>query len=251
MPALVGSLTGAMELSWFELVAALTAVVVGAAVQGSIGFGMNLVAVPVLALLDPSLLPATLVLAGLPVSILMIRREHHAIDRRGLAWIFAGRIPGTVLGAWVVSVASPDALSAIVGATVTVAAVMSSRELRIRVNARTSATAGFASGTMGTAAAIGGPPLALLYQRHDGPVLRSTLAASFLLGTAFSVAALTFADQVGSRHVVMAGVLTPAIAVGIMISSRVTAIVDGRWLRPAVLGVAIVAGVAAILRGVA
>lgn len=240
-----------MELSWFEVVVALAAVGVGAAVQGSVGFGMNLVAVPVLALLDPSLLPATLVLAGLPVSILMTRREYHAIDRRGLGWIFAGRIPGTVLGAWVVSVASPDALSVIVGATVMIAAAASSREMYVRVNARTSAAAGFASGTMGTAAAIGGPPLALLYQRHDGPVLRSTLAASFLLGTVFSVAALALAGLVESRHLIVAGLLTPAIAMGIMISNRVAAAIDSRWLRPAVLGVAVITGVAAILRGVA
>lgn len=240
-----------MDLSWIEIVVAFTAVVVGATVQGSIGFGMNLVAVPVLALLSPSLLPATLVLAGLPVSLLMVRREHHAIDWRGLSWILAGRIPGSLLGAWVVSVASPETLSVVIGVAVTAAAVASGRPARFEVTPRTSAAAGFASGTMGTAAAIGGPPLALLYQRHHGPVLRSTLAAAFLLGTCFSILVLSLGHEVAGRHVEVALVLTPAIAIGIAISSRVTAALDARWLRPAVLVFAVVTGVAAILRGIA
>ena len=172
-----------MDLSPLQLAAALVAVCVGATVQGSIGFGMNLVAVPVVAIIDPTVLPATLILAGLPVSALMVRREHHAIDKRGVGWILVGRIPGTLLGAWVVTVASRGALSVLLGVIVLAAVAMSALARPIPITASTSAAAGFASGTMGTAAAIGGPPLALLYQHRDGETIRSTLAASFFFGT--------------------------------------------------------------------
>ena len=239
-----------MGLSAIQLTAALAAVAVGATVQGSIGFGMNLVAVPVVAILDPTALPATLVLAGLPLSVMMVRRERHAIDRRGVAWILVGRVPGTVLGAWIVTAASPNVLSALLGATVLSAVAMSARKRPVQITPSTSTAAGFASGTMGTAAAIGGPPLALLYQHHDGETIRSTLAASFLLGTGLSIVTLSAAGELTMRHVRLALVLTPAVAVGVAISTRLATVLDARWIRPAVLCFAALAGAVAILNGV-
>ena len=239
-----------MDLSALQLTVALAAVCLGATVQGSIGFGMNLVAVPVVALIDPTALPATLVLAGLPLSALMVRREHHAIDRAGVAWILVGRVPGTLLGAWVVTVASRGTLSVLLGASVLAAVVMSTRARPIPITASTSAVAGFASGTMGTAAAIGGPPLALLYQHRDGETMRSTLAASFLVGTVFSIGTLAIFGALGWRHVWIALALTPGIAVGVALSSRLAAALDASWLRPAVLAFASLAGAVAILDAV-
>ena len=239
-----------MDLSPLQLAAALVAVCVGATVQGSIGFGMNLVAVPVVAIIDPTVLPATLILAGLPVSALMVRREHHAIDRRGVGWILVGRIPGTLLGAWVVTVASRGALSVLLGVIVLAAVAMSALARPIPITASTSAAAGFASGTMGTAAAIGGPPLALLYQHRDGETIRSTLAASFFFGTVFSITILTIAGALAWRHVWIAIALTPGIAVGVALSTRLAATLDAAWLRPAVLAFAGLAGTVAIFNGV-
>src|SRR3546814_2113004 len=71
-------------------------------IQGSLGFGMNLVTVPALALVLPEALPVAVITLGLSISIGMLRHEHHALDRVGLAWILAGRVPGSVVGAWVV-----------------------------------------------------------------------------------------------------------------------------------------------------
>ncbi len=238
-----------MGLSAAHLAIAVVAVFAGATVQGSIGFGMNLVAVPVVALVDPTALPATLVLAGLPVSTLMVRREHHAIDRPGVGWILLGRIPGTILGAWVVTVASRGALSVILGAGVLLAVAMTSLGRPVPITATTSTAAGLVSGTMGTAAAIGGPPLALLYQHRDGETMRSTLAASFLIGTAMSVATLSIAGALTWRHVRLALALTPGIGAGVALSTRLAARIDATWLRPAVLTFAAATGIVAILNG--
>lgn len=239
-----------MGISPLQLLAAMVAACLGATVQGCIGFGMNLVAVPVVAIIDPTVLPATLILAGFPMSALMVRREHHAIDRRGVAWILAGRVPGTLLGAWVVTVASRSTLSVLLGASVLAAVAMTTQTRPIPITASTSVAAGFASGTMGTAAAIGGPPLALLYQHRDGETMRSTLAASFLFGTAFSIAILAAAGSMAWRHVWIALALTPAIALGVALSTRLASRLDARRLRPAVLVFAAIAGVVAILNGV-
>jgi len=239
-----------MDLSPLQIAAVIAAVFLGATVQGSIGFGMNLVAVPVVAIIDPTALPATLVLAGLPISALMVLREHHAVDRRGVGWIVVGRVPGTLLGAWAVTVASRPMLSVLLGSSVLAAVAMTARARPISITASTSAAAGFVSGTMATAAAIGGPPLALLYQHRDGRTMRSTLAATFLFGTSFSITALAVAGAVAWRHVWIAMALTPGIACGLALSTRLAAKVDTTWLRPAVLTFATLAGALAILNGI-
>src|SRR3546814_15753694 len=65
----------------------------------------------------------------------------------------------------------------------------------------TQLVAGVVSGVTGTAAGIGGPPLALLYQHRPGSTIRSTLAAAFLVGTALSLATLAVAGEFGPSQV--------------------------------------------------
>ena len=50
--------------------------------------------------------------------------------------------------------------------------------------------AGATSGVLGTATAIGGPPMALVWQRKSGARLRGTMSGFFLVGSVMSIAAL-------------------------------------------------------------
>lgn len=243
--------SAAMDLTVALVLIGLVAVLVGALVQGVIGFGMNLLVVPVLALVEPEALPAVAVMLGLPLSLTMLAHEHTAIDRRGVGWVMVGRIPGTVLGAWIVTVVSEAGLSVVIGASVLFATLLSAWAPPIPHHPATVAAAGVVSGTTGTAAGIGGPPLALLYQHHPGPVLRSTLAATFFLGTIISLALLGVAGEIGWGHVVLAALLAPAALVGGRFSRRFSHHVDGRWLRPAVLAFAAGSAVIVIVNGLA
>lgn len=228
----------------------MLAVVAGAVVQGTIGFGVNLVAVPVVAVVEPEALPATLTLLALPLSVGMLVREHDHVDRGGLGWLTAGRVPGTVLGAWIVTVLSSDGLSSVIGVFVLVAVAMSIASPPIAVTPISATAVGFASGAMGTATSIGGPPLALLYQHHAGAVLRSTSAAVFTIGTILSTAALVAAGEVAGWHVLLAVTLSPGIIAGLLLARHLHGRLEGRWLRPAVLAFAASAGAVAVLRGV-
>ena len=239
-----------MHLSGLDYLVITLAVVLGATVQGSIGFGLNLVAVPVVALVEPDALPTMLIALALPLTIVMVLREHRHIDRVGLAWTLVGRAPGTALGVWIVTVVSAESLAVIIGATVLLAAVTSVVSPPIPVNRDTALGAGFASGLFGTATSIGGPPLALVYQHHKGAVLRSTLASAFMAGIAFSLAGLAIGGQVAGWQLLAALALVPGLAVGLWLSAPVARVVDVRWLRPAVLVFAALTGVLAILRGV-
>jgi hypothetical protein len=109
----------------------------------------------------------------------------------------------------------PDTLSVLLGGGVLLAVAMSTLTASIPVNRVTATTAGFASGAMGTATSIGGPPLALLYQHHEGPVLRATLSVAFAVGTVLSLTGLAIAGAIEPWHVVLASALLPGLLAGL------------------------------------
>jgi uncharacterized membrane protein YfcA len=80
-----------------ELLVLFVAVAVWAVVQGSIGFGFALVAVPVLTLLRPEALPATVLLLVTPMAAMALRKRC-AVDVPGLVYLVSGRLVGTLGG---------------------------------------------------------------------------------------------------------------------------------------------------------
>jgi uncharacterized membrane protein YfcA len=217
-------------------------VVLGAVVQGSIGFGLNLIAVPVVALIQPAALPAAMIIMALPMTAGSALREHDQIDRTGVIWATVGRLPGVALGAWIVSRLEPETLALLIGGFVVLASLLSVASPALQVRPASAAAAGFLAGLMGTASSIGGPPIALLYQNAPGPVVRSTLGAAFLIGTAMSLAALALAGQVASWHWAVGAALFPAIGIGLYASRWLHDWLDAGWLKPCVIVFAAISG---------
>ena len=240
-----------MHVTFWIVAAAAIATAAGATVQGTMGFGMNVVSVPILALVVPKALPVTVIVLGLPVSIGMVRYELTALDRGGVAWIILGRLPGTVLGAWVVATVSTSTLEAFAGATVLVLVVASAAVPPLPVRRSTQVAAGIVSGVTGTSAGIGGPPLALLYQHHPGPTMRSTLAAAFVFGTSLSLLSLGVAGQVHLDQVLLGLGLVPAVSLGSVTGRRLHRYLDRGWLRPAVLILSGITALSALIHALA
>jgi hypothetical protein len=210
-----------------------------------------MVAAPVLAVVEPRALPAALMLPVLPLTVAMMRRERHGVDWRSVGWLMAGRVPGTVAGSLVVAVVAAETLSVLAGIAVLIAVGASLLTATIPVTPGTEVATGAVSGAMGTATSIGGPPLALLYQHHEGPVLRATLAATFALGTGLSIVGLALAGAIEGWHLWLAAALLPGTLAGVAASNRLVGRVDGAWLRPAVLVFASLAAALAVVRGLA
>jgi uncharacterized membrane protein YfcA len=221
--------------------------ILGAVIQGSIGFGLNLIVVPVAAIVQPAALPAAMIIMALPMTAGSALREQTHIDRAGVLWTTLGRLPGVAIGAWVVSVLSPDTLSIVIGGFVVLAASMSAFSPPFRVTPGSAGFAGLVGGVMGTASSIGGPPVALLYQNEPGPVMRSTLGATFLIGTLMSLGALVVAGQVEGWHGWLGLALMPGVGIGLYASRWLHGWLDAGWLRPCVLGFAALSGFGVLL----
>ena len=216
----------------------VTVLVAGAAcVQGAAGFGMALLAAPLLTLVDRSFAPAPLVLAVLPLSVLVAQRDWAHLDRRGLAWAIGGRLPGVVLGGIAAALLSQHTLALVLGLGVLVAVGLSMVTARLRPTPGTLVSAGFASGFMGTTTSIGGPPMALVYQRSDGPAFRSTLAIYFAAGAVMSLTALAFAGRVGAHELRLGLLLWPGVVLGFLLSKPLTRYLDDGRTRAMVLAI--------------
>jgi uncharacterized membrane protein YfcA len=236
-----------MHITLAAIALAALATLAGASIQGAIGFGMNLVTVPVLALVLPDSLPVTVVVLGIPISIAMLRHEHRALDRPGIAWIIGGRVPGTIVGAWIVATAATETRSILIGVLVLAFVGASVAFPPVPVRPTTQVTAGAVSGVTGTAAGIGGPPLALLYQHHPGPAMRSTLAASFFFGTLLSIGTLAIAGQVSGAQLMLGVGLAPLVVAGSYAGRRLHSVLDRGWMRPAVLVFAAISALVVIV----
>lgn len=245
------SLFDALHFDAPGFAAVFASVFVGALVQGSIGFGLNLIVVPVVAVVQPAALPAAMIIMALPMTAGSALREHEHIDRTGVIWTTVGRLPGVALGAWIVSRLDAETLAVLIGGVVVLAALMTVLSPAMRVRPTSAALVGCIAGIMGTASSIGGPPVALLYQHQPGPVVRSTLGAAFLIGLALSLLALGIAGEVECWHWALGIALTPGVMLGLYASRSLHNWLDAGWLRPCVVGFAIVAGLGVLLNGLA
>jgi uncharacterized protein len=223
-------------------------VALGGLVQGAVGYGMALVAAPLLALFNPTLVPVPLLLLATVHSVLAVVRDGRHADWPGIGWAMLGRLPGTGLGVLAVVMLSQRVFSLIIGLCVLVCVVLSLLHWRPRPRPRSLLLAGIASGAGGTAASIGGPPIALLYQNEAGSRVRGTLSAYFVLGSVTSLAALAAAGQVTSEQLVSTALLAPFLLVGFVLSGPARQVLDNGWTRRAVLAVAAASAVLLIGR---
>ncbi|WP_187352090.1 sulfite exporter TauE/SafE family protein [Allosaccharopolyspora coralli] len=228
---------------------AAAAIFLGSVVQGSIGMGMNLVAAPLVTLVDPSYVPVPLLIPLAVLGTLTWAREHEHVHWRGVGYLSAGRIPGSLIGVAMVALLPAREFGIAIGVLVFCFVALSMTSWQPRPTTGSLVTAGVASGVAGTASSIGGPPVALLYQYAGGPRLRATLAAVSVLGTIVSLLFLFVGGQV-TLSGVLAGVgLLPFTALGFAVSSPLRRFVDGARMRPAVLVVSAGSALVLVLRG--
>jgi uncharacterized protein len=231
-------------------VVAAMAVSLGSVVQGSVGFGLNLLSAPFVALVVPEALPATLVLVAFPLAVSTVVREHHAVEWHALRWMLLGAVPGTLLGLAIVGQVDASELAVIVGAVTLAGVILSVGSPPIPVTRATALVAGFVSNLFGTASSVGGPPVALLFQHRRGPVARSTLGGFFATSALLSLVGYVATGTVTGDQALFAVTLAPFMVAGLWASRHLHPFVDGGWLRPAVLVLSAVAGTAAIARAV-
>jgi uncharacterized membrane protein YfcA len=222
-----------VSIASYSIVA--VAIILASCMQASIGFGMGMLAAPIVAIVDPGLIPGTLIMLATLLTIFVVVREHQDIDLGGTGWALVGRVPGTIAGALLLAALPERALAMVLAAVVLVGVALTSFGWIPAPHRRNLVLAGATSGVLGTATSIGGPPMALVWQNTTGARLRGTMSGFFLVGSLMSIGALTLTGAVDGHTVSSFAVLMPAVAVGFGLSRLVNHLLDPqrqRWVAP-------------------
>ncbi len=197
---------------------AILAVIVAGAIQGSTGFGFNMLAAPVLAVISTRYVPGAVVLISTVVCIVGALQERRAVVWSDLGFALTGRFVAACLATLLMGVLSDDAFSLIFGLSVLLAVVLSLFGVPIPKTRATLGIAGTISGFMGTLTSIGAPPMALVYQDSDPAQARPTLNAFFVVGGLLSLAALSLGGHFGRTDILLGLGLLPFSLIGLWLS---------------------------------
>jgi uncharacterized protein len=224
------------------------AVLVGAVVQGSVGFGIVVVAAPFVIWAAPELMPGSMLVCGFVMPLIQLSTRWGDVDWISLRAALGGRLLLTPVGVWVVAVSSPRLIALLVGVLVLVVAVASAYAPTFEPRPRNLFLAGMLTGVSGTSAAVGGPFVAMTLQHEDPARIRATLAAFFTVGSAVSMLGLSVAGELTREQLWWGAVFVPFLLAGYVLSGPVVRHLDAGRLRTAMLWFCIVAALSIILR---
>ncbi len=237
-----------VDLALSEWLVACAVTLVAALIQGTIGFGYAVLAVPVLSLMDPRLAPVPQILTALPLSVWAFAREWRAVDWRGAVWVLCGRVPGALLGALLLAMSTQRTLDFLIGASVLAAVTLLSTDLRLKRSPWVDGAAGMFGSLSGHVSGISGPPIALLFRDASGPVLRATLGIIFTLGILLTLGLRASTGHISVQDGWVAAALLVPMLIGMRLSRHLHGLVQGRTLRRALLTTSAIAAVGLIGR---
>lgn len=238
-----------LSVATVVLIAAI--VVLGSIVQMVLGLGFGLTVAPLLAVIDPVLVPAPTLFLG------MITAAWGAVaERHGIVWREAGiatvsRAFGVLVGVVILARLTTEAgFELVFGLLVLTAVILTAGGWTLAFNTVSLSCMGVVSGLMGTITSVGAPPLALIYRGRNPSRARPTLAAFFSFGCGASLIGLYAIGAAGWRDAALAAIMVPPMLAGIALSRLLRARADAGY-RGILLLMAGGAGVVLILRGLA
>ncbi|MEM6250207.1 sulfite exporter TauE/SafE family protein [Shewanella vaxholmensis] len=201
-------------------------VFLGALTQSLIGFGLAVVASPLLYIVDPQLVPAPVIAMGFSIALLTLVRERGHLEFNGLQYALLGRVPGGFIGASLLLFAPQPILGLSIAAIVTVAVILSLYKFSLPVNKKTLFGAGVVSGIFGNIAAIGGPPMAILLAGKDASQFRAALSAFFIFSSMIALIILAITGLLELKHLWLSLMLLPSVLLGYLVAGRLVGSVD-------------------------
>ncbi|NJO34436.1 MAG: TSUP family transporter [Rhodospirillales bacterium] len=220
----------------------------GAAAQASIGLGLNLFAVPILALIDPVFVPGPVLVHSFLVASAASYRLRQEIRGDELGISTAGLLAGTAAAALLLTQLDQGRLPRVLGVLVVAAVALTAAGYRIALTRRSIATASATAGIMGTIAGVHGPPIALLYQHETPARIRSALLPFFAVANFISLVALAAIGMLGWRQFEASLLLVPGLIAGFLAAPWLIRLMSARMIRACILAISAISGLALVLK---
>jgi uncharacterized membrane protein YfcA len=230
------------------MITANVIIAMASALQASVGIGLALLAVPLLALVDARLIPGPLLLAGAFLALTSAYRERHAVDVQSFGLSLIGLALGTVCGATALRALRTAPLGKVFAILILLAVALSVSGVRVRPTRTALFAGGSVAGVIGTMVGIHGPPIALVLQHARPEQARAMLGAFFFVAYVGSVVALAAFGLFGILQLQLAAALLPGVVIGLCVAPLLAGFVNPARLRVAILSISAASAVVLLVR---
>lgn len=223
-----------------ELVILAIVLIFSSMVQGITGFGISLVAFPLLALfISPSIIVPTLVLVSVIINIMVFRSARGAVNFREIRVMLLFAVIATPFGAYLIKTLSSDALSIVAGILIsgTSLMLMSGKHVSFRNENFAKSITGFLSGTLNGSLSMSGPPI-ILFMSNEGKnknEIRGNFSLYSMLINICTVVSYFFADMLTMDVMQSFAFALPAILLGTALGIRISGKVNEKLFKRIVL----------------
>lgn len=232
-------------------------VIAGAAiVSGLAGFGLGIVAIPLMLLIyEPATVIALLKVITLGTTWVVIVHAWHDISWRRIATMVPPALVGLFIGGWLLRVLDPAIIKALAGVIVfaLAALLLTWRPVALRERGWMSPVVGLLCGVGSTSTGMSGPPLVLFFTVAgvDKLTFRGTAATFFVLTDLVGLPALIGQGAVTGGDMRLALALAPVALLGRLVGIRLVPLVSPVAFRRATLALLLVTGSVSIVTGLA
>ena len=218
----------------------------GCWIQTALGFGMAVVAAPIIVLIEPRWVPVVLTFTALPLCAINAWNQRDALEIRSIIIPVITRIPGTICGAFLLLYLDTKGLRIMVSLCVLLAVVFTAFSGKFTATPLRLGWAAFFSGITGTTTSIGGPPMALVMQHGHPRTVRANISLFFTWGCIVSIIGYAAAGLLTVRLLMESLSFLPCMLVGFYYGIKLRDYVDGDRFRPLVLGLCTLAALIAL-----
>ena len=201
------------QIAFSEVLIAFVIVYIASSAQSLFGMGWGMIAAPFLALLDPSLIPSTIVFLGFFAALFPGIRYFKDIHWETFRPSISGRIFGSILAGWIAAyVVASGKIEIIVGIVLLMSTLISALTVkRIAQNSYNHFFAGTASGILGTIVGVGGAPMGIIYQNENPSIVRANNNLFFTIGSLVSFIVLISAGVIEDYHIIYGFLMLPPL----------------------------------------
>ncbi|MBT2594688.1 sulfite exporter TauE/SafE family protein [Arthrobacter sp. ISL-72] len=232
-----------------ELIISALIIAVAVVAQASTGSGFGIVASPLLLMLSPHLVPGPLLLVSCVVMAFVTWQNRKGLRHLDLKSALGGCLPGALAGLWVLPLLNGKWTGVIVGGLVVASVLAGLARFQIPQNRISLIAAGVVGGVLGTVASTSGPPIVVVYRASDPDRYRANLSLFFLVSSQVSLLVLIAFGAFGTADLLASCWLLPGVVLGALASGPVVRRLSAAAIRPAALGLCLIAGVSLVVKG--
>ena len=230
-----------------EWVVIYAVLILGAALQNIIGFGLGLLCAPFLMMYAPEMVPEPMILNSLFITSIISYRNIKSVEYKQISFSIVGGTIGVIVASLIMLYLEYTFYRALFGVLIICAVIISLMGYSVKITSASSLITGSISGFIGTLTSAGGAPMGLLYQNSTQEGIKANLNVFFVYINVLAIITLSIAGLVEVNDFYIFFKCVPAILIGWRISDLINDKLMSYPLKPYILAIVFITGVSILI----